>query len=60
MTEHPDEILRALADPGRLASTGALRTCHRYHASPRRHLVREGFLDRDHGLCRRSGGRIEA
>ena len=29
------------------------------HAALRRHLVDEGFLDRDHGTYWRSGGRVE-
>ena len=29
------------------------------HAALRRHLVDEGFLDRDHGIYWRSGGRVE-
>ncbi|HET9248339.1 MAG TPA: DUF2087 domain-containing protein [Actinomycetota bacterium] len=29
------------------------------HAALRRHLVDEGFLARDHGLYRRSGGRVD-
>ena len=29
------------------------------HAALRRHLVDEGFLDRDHGRYRRSGGRVD-
>jgi hypothetical protein len=29
------------------------------HAAIRRYLVDDGFLDRDHGVYRRAGGRVE-
>jgi hypothetical protein len=51
MAETPDDILRALAEPDRLAIAG--------HAALRRYLVDEGFLDRDHGRYWRTGGRVD-